>query len=179
MRSYINLFLAILLWSLIPAISKLASLNLPISTYLLFSNFLSMLIIAPFVKFRNLFQKRPLIKGAIFAILGVFGYYLLLYSAYKYAIYTQNIVIIQYLWPTFTIIFATFILKEKLNIKKIIAIFISFFAFILTITEGFKLIPKYENSISLILAIIAAIFFALYSTLSKKLSSKNAANDLF
>ncbi len=178
-RQYLYLFLAIFLWSLIPAISKLASSDIRIGTYLFYSNLLSMLIIFPFIKFKNLFKKESILKGLIFGFLGVFAYYLLLYSAYKYSNSAQLVLIIQYTWPALTVIFAIFILKENITARKIIAILIAFFAFLLTITNGFKILPNFSDNLSLILAFLGAISFSLYSVLSKKFSKKNASNDVF
>jgi drug/metabolite transporter (DMT)-like permease len=61
----------------------------------------------------------------------------------------------------------------------LLAIFISFLAFLVNVTDGFKIVPKFENSTSITLAFLASISFAIYSILSKKLSSKSASNDIF
>jgi len=177
-REYIYLSLAIILWSLIPAISKLASSHIDIGVYLFYSNFLSAIAILPFIKIKE-FNKSSFFRGIIYGFLGVFAYYLLIYNAYKYSRSSQDIIIIQYLWSPLTALFGFIILKERLSFKKIAALFIAFLALVVTVTKGFSNLPSFNSLYAQILAFIAAIFFAFYSVISKKLSSKSAANDIF
>ena len=83
----------------------------------------------------NLFSKKlPLIKQYkptdyikffLTGCLGIFLYNFLLYTALFY-LPAQEGFIINYLWPIMVVIFATILLKEKLTIRKIIAILLSF-----------------------------------------------------
>ena len=174
--SYIYLFLAIFLWSLIPLISKLAGIEVPLSIYLLLSNFLSFFITSIFIDFSKIkknIDKELIKRVAFFGFLGVFGYYLLLYYAYTISEDTILIVIVQYLWPSLMVLFSFLLLREPLSIKKILALFLSFLAFLLTATKGFSFLPSLSNINALIVAFIAANFFALYSVLSKKFVSKD------
>ena len=178
-KAYIYLFLAITLWSLIPAISKLATYSIDINIYLFYSNLLSTIAVVPFIDKKDIFNRASVIRGAIFGFLGVYAYYLLLYNAYSLSKLAQDVIVIQYLWPTITTILAVIFLKERVSKTLLLAIFISFLAFLVNVTDGFKIVPKFENSTSITLAFLASISFAIYSILSKKLSSKSASNDIF
>ena len=178
-KAYIYLFLAITLWSLIPAISKLASYSIDINIYLFYSNLLSIIVVVPFIDKKEIFNRASIIRGAIFGFLGVYAYYLLLYNAYSLSKLAQDVIVIQYLWPTITTILAVVFLKERVSKTLLLAILISFLAFLINVTDGFKIVPKFENSTSILLAFLASVSFAIYSILSKKLSSKSASNDIF
>ena len=178
LSAYIYLFLTIFLWSLIPLISKLAGIEVPLSIYLLLSNFLSFFITSVFIDFSTIqknIDKELIKRVALFGFLGVFGYYLLLYYAYSMSEDTILIVIVQYLWPSLMVLFSFLLLREPLSVRKILALFLAFLAFLLTATKGFSLLPSVSNIKALIVAFIAANFFALYSVLSKKF----VTNDIY
>ncbi len=177
-KAYIYTFLAVLLWSFIPVISSLGGKSLGVEAFLLFSNLLSTIAVAPFVKFDKFnFNLRYIFFSFILSLLGIFGYYLLLYYAYFLSNDAVTILIIQYLWPIFIALFSIFLLKEEINTKKILALLFGFVSAFLVISKG-----SFHFSfdfISISLAFIASISFALYSVLSKKIASKNPANDIF
>ncbi len=177
-KAYIYTFLAVLLWSFIPVISSLGGKSLGVEAFLLFSNLLSTIAVAPFVKFDKFnFNLRYIFFSFILSLLGIFGYYLLLYYAYFLSNDAVTILIIQYLWPIFIALFSIFLLKEKINTKKTLALLFGFVSAFLVISKG-----SFHFSfdfISISLAFIASISFALYSVLSKKIASKNPANDIF
>ena len=76
--------------------------------------------------------------------------------------------IINYLWPIMTVIFACLILKEKITIRKIIAIIISFVGVIIVSSNGNLLNIERNSIIGTIYCVLAAISYGLFSVLNKK-----------
>ena len=76
--------------------------------------------------------------------------------------------IINYLWPIMTVIFACLILKEKITIRKIIAIIISFVGVIIVSSNGNLLNIEKNSIIGTIYCILAAISYGLFPVLNKK-----------
>ena len=179
-KAYTYTFLSIFLWSFIPVVSSLGGKSLGVEQFLLVSNFLSTLAILPFVNFKMFdFSLKSTLFSMVLSLLGIFGYYLLLYYAYFFSSNPAQILIIQYLWPIFIAIFSVLILGEKLGIKKSSALALGFVSAFLVITKGHFVLPALEGFKSIFLAFLASISFGLYSVLSKKRESKHLANDIF
>ncbi|NPA73581.1 MAG: DMT family transporter [Epsilonproteobacteria bacterium] len=173
-------FFAVLMWSFIPVVSTLGGKSLGVDSFLLISNLLSSLAIVPFVDFRELFGElnlRYLLNSLLLSVLGIFGYYYLLYYAYMLSDNPVNVLVLQYLWPVFIALLSVFLLGEKMGAKKIIALLFGFISAFLVITKG--RFSFSANSTSLVLALVASFSFALYSVLSKKRTTKNPSNDIF
>lgn len=163
-------------WSFIPVVTKLGTTEIDNFQFLFWSNLLSCLVVIPFIK-----RDRAMLKASFACIstpkglllnmvLGLFGcclYSLFLYYGYMHANSVQ-VLIIQYLWPALITVFALFLLKERLNAKKIIAIICGFIAAVLVITQGNFSMLNFTNIDVLIIVFIGAHFFALFSVLSKK-----------
>jgi drug/metabolite transporter (DMT)-like permease len=91
----------------------------------------------------------------------------LLYFGYANA-QGLEVLVIQYSWPIFIVLLSIFILKEKLTIKRLLAVLFGFIGVFLVLTKGNFSDIHLENLSVDILVIIAALSFALFSVLSKK-----------
>jgi len=102
--------------------------------------------------------------------LGVLG--LSLYTAlYNFGIErlsAQNANIINYLWPLMIILFSIPILKEKLTLRKTIAVLLSFFGLIIVATGGNLSGIEMGNFPGVFACVGAAVCFGLFSVLNKK-----------
>lgn len=76
--------------------------------------------------------------------------------------------IINYLWPIMIVVFACVILKEKITIRKILAIALSFFGVIIVATNGNFSDFGNVNFVGVISCICAAASYGLFSVLNKR-----------
>ena len=162
--------ICVLSWSFIPIVAKVSSSNISNLEFLFFSNLLSFfaLVITLFIykiDIKKELQKINYPFSIFLGFLGGFYYYFALYYGYSQNALTQTL-ILQYTWPIITLFLSIFILKEKLTIKKIVAITLGISATILVFIDKnqnitFKLLPS-------LIVLTGSFAFALFSVLSKK-----------
>jgi drug/metabolite transporter (DMT)-like permease len=103
----------------------------------------------------------------IIGLLGTFLYNLFLYLGID-TLEASQAFIINYLWPIMTVVFACIILKEKLTLRKFIAIILSFIGVIIVTANGNLLNIGKESIIGAIYCILAAVSYGLFSVLNKQ-----------
>jgi len=172
-KSVIYVMLCVLLWALIPVVSKLGQSNLDNHQFLFWSSvisFLTFLIIILTQKKGKMIlslSKKDWIHSVVLGLLGTYLYYILLYFGYANAKGIE-VLIIQYCWPIFVIILSILILKERLNIRKVISIILGFSGVFLVLTKGNLTAIHLDNLFVDSIVLIAAFVFGLFSVLSKK-----------
>lgn len=83
----------------------------------------------------------------------------------------QQAFVINYLWPSFIVIFSAPILKEKITPRKLIAIFIAFLGVAIIASDGNLLALSDvigSDKVGVISCLVAAICYGLYTPLNKK-----------
>lgn len=178
MNPIVLALLCVFSWSFIPVVSKLGQAQIDSFQLLFWSNLLSALVIALAIKRDKLIIKaslaclstaKGLVLNLILGFLGCCLYYLCLYYGYANTNPVQ-VLIIQYLWPALITVFAVFLLKERLNVKKVGSMLLGFAAAVLVITQGDLSSLDFANLDVLAVVFMGAIAFALFSVLSKKSS---------
>ena len=172
-KATIFVLACVVLWAFIPIVSKLGQQNLDNYQFLFWSSLLSLAVI--FISslvagkkeyFKN-YNPRKLLTAFGLGFLGTFLYYLLLYFGYARA-KGLEVLVIQYTWPIFIVIFSVFLLKEKLNWKSILSCALGFTGVLIVLTKG-NLGQIYLSNIFVDLIVLcAAGVFGLFSVLSKK-----------
>ncbi|WP_432666379.1 DMT family transporter [Wukongibacter baidiensis] len=171
--AYFNLSLCILLWASIPVVTKKVLVELDNLQILFHSTVLSTLVLGVLVIFQKKAKdlKRCTIKEYItmllLGFLGNYLYYILLYGALEKTTASEGF-ILAYTWPMLVLILSFIILKEKVTIKKLLGIFISFSGIVIITTKGDILNFSLTNLSGNILALGGALVFALFSVLGKK-----------
>ena len=172
-KEYIYAIISVILWSTTATVTKLLLGNLNSMQILLFASlfatiflFLINCIKGNLKEIKN-YKLKDFFKIFIIGILGTFLYNLFLYLGIN-TMQASQAFIINYLWPIMTVIFACIILKEKITIRKIIAIIISFIGVIIVSSNGDLLNIEKSNIIGTIYCILAAISYGLFSVLNKK-----------
>lgn len=105
-----------------------------------------------------------LVVGAM----GVFIYNILLLKG-TWLLPAQEAFVINYLWPAFLIIFSAFLLKEKMNLGKIVAVISSFIGVVIVATGGDLLGFQVGSITGVFYCVTAAVSYALYSAINKKM----------
>lgn len=173
-KSIIYVLICVLLWALIPVVSKLGQSNLDNHQFLFWSSavsFLTFLIIILTRKKGKVILRlstKDWIHSIVLGLLGTYLYYILLYFGYANAKGIE-VLIIQYCWPIFVIVLSILILKERLNLRKVISIILGFFGVFMVLTKGKLSDIHFDNLFVDSIVLIAAFVFGLFSVLSKKI----------
>jgi len=172
-KEYIYAGAAILCWSTIATISKLLLGSLDSMQITFISSafaFLFLLMINIFKgNMRLLKEYKPFdyLKMSGIGILGIFIYHLFLYMGIDCMDASQAF-IINYLWPIMSVVSACVILKEKMTLRKTIAILLSFAGVVIVTANGNLLAIGKETLIGAAYCVIAAASYGLFSALNKK-----------
>ncbi len=170
---YLYLFLCILLWASIPVASKKILLEMDYLQMLFFSSLFSLLTLFIILlitgKYRELKRHHRWEYGNMLFLgfLGAYLYYILLYAAFSLTT-AQEGFILAYTWPILVLLLAFLILKERITLRKISAILLSFLGIIIVISRGNLESVQPTNFLGDILALSGAFVFALFSILGKK-----------
>ena len=164
--------ICVLLWALIPVVSKLGQTELDNHQFLFWSSLISFLVLFLTVAVKGqirMYRMIPLRQYLFLFLLGMLGtylYYLLLYLGYAQA-QGMEVLVVQYSWPILIVLLSLFVLKETLTIRKVAAILCGFAGVLIVLTKGdFRLVRF--SSLEVILWVLAGAFcFALFSVLSK------------
>ena len=172
-RSFFYLGLCILSWGLIPVVTKNILVELNSLQMLFYSTIFSCIVMFGIV----LFQKKISIlttysiydytKIGMLGFLGTYLYYVLLYAALALTSASEGF-ILAYTWPMLVIILAFPLLKERLTLKKLCSILVSFFGIVVIVTHGSIFSLSFTSLQGDILALGGAVVFALFSVLGKK-----------
>lgn len=172
-KEYLYAGFAILSWSTIATISKLllGSLDSMQITFLSSAFATAFLLVLNIAKgnmklFKQYKAREYLVMSGI-GILGIFIYHLFLYMGIDCMDASQAF-IINYLWPIMSVLSACIILKEKMTVRKGIAILLSFAGVIIVTANGNLLNIGKDTLTGALYCVIAAVSYGLFSTLNKK-----------
>jgi drug/metabolite transporter (DMT)-like permease len=174
-KGYIYLALCITCWALIPIASKEILSALDNIQMLFYSTIISTLILFIFVilqkKIKLIFSytKKNYFYITLIGFIGIYFNYLMLYKAFSIA-NPVSVFILNYTWPVFLFVISIFVFKEKLTLKKIVAILISFFGIIIIVTKGNIYKINLGNIKGDFFALLAALSAAVYSVIGKKMN---------
>ena len=164
---------SILLWASAAALVKILLTGLDSMQISLFSSGFAFLFMLAWnigtknMKKWKLYKIKDYIQMSGIGLLGIFFYYLFLYLAID-SLLAQEAFIINYLWPIMTVLFACLLLKEKMTLRKGIALFLSFIGVVVVMTRGDILHFRADNVKGVVFAVLAAVFFGLYAVLNKR-----------
>lgn len=173
-KSIIYALFCVILWALIPIVSKLGQSNLDNHQFVFWSCLISFLTFLIIVLVKNevrgilKLSLKNIVQAIVLGFLGTYLYYILLYFGYANARGIE-VLVIQYCWPIFTLILSVLILKEKLNKRKIVSIILSFGGVFLVLTKGKLTELHFDNLFVDGVVLLAAFVFGLFSVLSKKI----------
>jgi len=158
---------AVLLWSTVASAFKIALRYLDFLQLLFYSSFVSVLILFAIILFQ---RKQPLFKeyslreysySAFLGLLNPFLYYLVLFKAYS-LLPAQVAQPLNYTWPITLVLLSIFFLKQKILLRSILAILISFSGVLVISMEGNPWKFQYANSPGVLLAIGSAFLWSLF-----------------
>jgi drug/metabolite transporter (DMT)-like permease len=172
-KSFFYLGLCILSWGLIPVVTKHILVELNNLQMLFYSTIFSCIVMGGIVLFQKkarvlvAYSIRDYAKVGVLGFLGTYLYYVLLYGALALTSASEGF-ILAYTWPMLVIILAFPLLRERLTVKKLFSIFISFLGIVVIVTHGRIFTLSFTSLQGDILALGGAGVFALFSVLGKK-----------
>ncbi|MBQ9976051.1 MAG: DMT family transporter [Clostridia bacterium] len=172
-KEYIYAGVSIFLWSTTATVTKLLlgslnSMQITLISSLLSTVFLLAVNIAKgTIRELKGFKLKDFAYTFLLGTIGIFIYHLCLYIGIDRMEASQAF-IINYLWPIMTVVFACIILKEKMTVRKAIAILLSFIGVVVVTSNG-SLLSISANTLSgAVYCIIAAVAYGLFSILNKQ-----------
>ena len=183
-KAYLYGLIAIVAWSTVASAFKITLRFLDYSALLFFSSLTSLVFLSFVLSaakgFRFLVGEMK--RGAtplsfLLGFLNPFLYYLVLFKAYS-LLPAREAMPLNYTWPIVLVLFSALLLGQKISIKSILAIIISFLGVILIASGKSENAPQNSNVFGVFLALWSAIIWALYWTLNVK-SKKEPVLRLF
>jgi len=166
-KSYFFAFLSVLFWSTSASAFKIALRYENILQLLFLSSLTSLFILFSIICFQkklSLLKKlsaRQISASLLIGFLNPFLYYLILFKAYS-LIPAQLAQPLNFVWPIMIVIFSIPLLKQKIRLRNIFAIFISFFGVVVISTRGHFFALKPENPFGIVLALSSSVVWALF-----------------
>lgn len=171
-KAYLFAGLAVLLWSTAASAFKLTLHYANFNQLLFFSSLTSLIVIFIFILAQKKLDKLFTIKNiSLFILLGFlnpFLYYLILFKAYS-LIPAQLAQPLNFMWPIMIVIISIPMLKQKISLKSISSIFISFLGVIIISTKGNIASLTFDNPFGIALVLFSSIVWALFWILSIKM----------
>lgn len=176
--------LAASLWGTTAAVVKLIGSHLTGVQILFYSSAIAILSLAVIVTYQRKWRivrsygRKDYVRFAYMAFIGVFLYYVLLYTALQ-LVPGQEAFIVNYTWPVWVVIFAAIVLREKLTIAKSVAIVLGFVGVYIVVTRGHITSFAVGAIGGNILALVAACAYGFFSVLSKRNNDDKVTSTFF
>lgn len=170
-KAYLYALLSVILWSTVATAFKLGLKELSPLYLILTASAVSLITFFAVIlvqrKLKLLFRVSPLDlgKSALLGALNPFGYYLILFQAYS-LLPAQVAQPLNMIWPITLALLSAPLLKQKITVRNIVAIFISFIGVIFISSQGSFSGMSNTNPTGALLAVGSSVIWALFWILS-------------
>lgn len=165
--AYFYALLSVMFWSTVASAFKITLRYLDFLHLVFYATIVSitaLFIILCAQKKLNLLKKYSKIDylhSLLLGFLNPFLYYIILFKAYS-ILPAQEALSLNYLWPITLTLLSIPILKQKISLMSIFAIFISFIGVIVIATHGNILSLEFTNPLGVSLALSSTIIWSLF-----------------
>ena len=165
--------LCIFSWAFIPVVAKLGQIDLDNHQFLFWTSLISFItlfsvtLLSGKIGHFKEYDKKAILNAVFLGFLGAYLYYIFLYFGYAQA-KGLEVLILQYTWPIFVVIFAYFFINEKLTLSRIIALMFGFVGILIILTKGDIFSISFDKIKINLIVLIGASFYAIFSVLGKK-----------
>ncbi len=172
-QAYIYATFAVLFWSTIGAAFKLTLEFVNFDELVFYSTLISLVFLSVILitqkKYHQIksITKKEVLYSAILGFLNPFLYYLILIKAYSILL-AQEVVVLNYLWPVVLVLLSIPLLKQKIGLLSIFAVFISFIGSYVVATQGNIFNLRFNNLTGVALAFGSTFIWAFYWILNLK-----------
>ncbi len=166
-QAYLYAIVAVLFWSTVASAFKVSLRHLDFLQLLFFSSLTSLVVLFLILLFQNKlgllrrYSARDYLHSLILGFLNPFVYYVVLFKAYS-LLPAQEAQPLNYTWSIVLVILSIPLLKQKIGLKNIVAILISYFGVFVISTRGDVLGFTFSNPAGVALALGSSIIWALF-----------------
>ena len=170
-RAYLYAIIVVVFWSTIASAFKICLspdyLNIKILPLLFYASVVSTVTFFAYLSslrklnlLRDL-SKEDYLRSAVLGFLNPFLYYVVLFEAY-YILRAQEALTINWIWPIMLVLLSIPILKQKIKLRSILAIIISFLGVFIIATGGDVLGFRFTRPTGVLLALTSTVIWALF-----------------
>lgn len=166
-QAYIYAGLAVLLWSTVATSMKIALQSYSFLQLLFWSSATALLTLSILMlvtkKFGNLAKlpSKAFLRSAFYGAINPFLYYIVLFKAYE-LLPAQEAQALNYTWPIMLSLLAVPLLKQKIGLKNLVAIGISFIGVLIIATGGNLINLSFTNGQGVLFGLASAVIWALF-----------------
>lgn len=166
-KAYFYAIVAVLLWSTVASAFKISLRYLDVLPLLFYASIVSTVILfcsLLSLKKLNLLRtlsKKDYFRSALLGLLNPFLYYLVLFKAYS-MLPAQQALTLNFTWPIMLVLLSIPLLGQKIRLKSILAIVISFFGVLLISTQGDILGLRFTSVTGVSLAVGSSAIWAVF-----------------
>jgi drug/metabolite transporter (DMT)-like permease len=166
-QAYIYAIIAVLIWSTVASAFKISLKYLDFIQLLFFASCVSIITLFIVLLIQNKlsllkeYSKQDYFHSALLGFLNPFLYYIVLFKAYS-ILPAQEAITLNYTWPIMLVLLSIPILKQKIKLKSIFAIVISFVGVIIISTMGNISYLRFANFKGTFLPLGSAVLWALF-----------------
>jgi drug/metabolite transporter (DMT)-like permease len=166
-KAYIYAIGAVLIWSTVASAFKISLRTLSPAHLLLYANFVSVLLLGGLLLCRRELglalpkNRQELLRSIGLGILNPFLYYLVLFKAFD-LLPAQEAQPLNYTWAITLSVLAVPLLKQKLSLREVVAILVSYSGVLVISTRGDVLGMNFTDPLGVALALGSTIAWALY-----------------
>jgi drug/metabolite transporter (DMT)-like permease len=166
-RAYLYACVAVLLWSTIASAFKISLRYVGFLTLLFYASLTASvflffyLLFLKKLKLLKAFTRQDYLRSALLGFLNPFLYYTVLLKAYS-ILKAQEAVTLNFIWPIMLVLLSIPILHQRIGLRSILAIIISFFGVFFVATEGDVLGFRFTNTVGVLLASGSSVIWALF-----------------
>jgi len=166
-RAYFYAIIAVVFWSTAASAFKISlrySDVLPLLFYASIASTTVLFCLLLFLKKLNLLQtlrKEDYLRSALLGLLNPFLYYLVLLKAYS-ILRAQEAQTLNFIWPITLVLLSIPLLGQKIKLRSILAIIISFLGVFVISTRGAILGLKFTSASGVSLAVGSSVIWALF-----------------
>ncbi len=166
-KAYIYGCATVFIWSTVASAFKISLRHLDPLQLLLCADVVSIITLFGILAARkNLhllrtYSRTDLLFSAVMGILNPFLYYMILFKAYD-LLPAQEAQPLNYTWAITLTLLSIPLLKQKIGLRDLIAIFISYFGVVIISTQGDPFSLHFSNIPGVLLALGSTIIWALY-----------------
>ena len=166
-KAYIFAAIAVLFWSTASTSFKITLRYLNTIEMLFYSSLFASIALFIIILFQRKTKKifkterKEILNSAILGFMNPFFYYIILFKAYT-LLPAQIAQPLNFIWPIMIVILSIPLLKQKIPLKSLLAIFISFFGVLLISTKGRLFNLRIDEPYGVFLALASSLIWALF-----------------
>jgi drug/metabolite transporter (DMT)-like permease len=166
-KAYLYACSVVLIWSTVASAFKISLRTLAPAHLLLYANLVSVLLLGGILLCRREFgralpqDRQELLRSVCLGFLNPFLFYLLIFKAF-YLLPAQEALPLSYTWVVTLSILAVPLLKQRLSLREVAAILISYSGVLVVSTRGDLFALHFSDPLGVVLALGGTIVWALY-----------------